>query len=108
MSDVSDALYGNSIDEALPSDWDKCRPGTVHKVTQDALQKQVGGTHYKSLNPQPIELCYQRFGWDGVKASLLTKADKYTSRDKGDFIENIDKAIHCLELLKDYWRKSHG
>ena len=70
-----------------------------------ALDMQVGGNHYKTMRLQPIEACYQRYGIPGVKAAVHTKVDKYLGRDKGNPIEDIDKAIHCLELLKGFYLK---
>lgn len=88
-----------SIDDVTPEEWDRVARG-------QALQKQVGGSHYKSYGDfQPIEVCYRRYGYPGVKASLHLKVDKYLTRDKGDGLENIEKAIHCLELLRDYYVK---
>ena len=72
---------------------------------KDPLEEQVGGTHYKTMRLQPIEACYQRYGLPGVKAAVHVKVDKYLGRNKGNPIEDIDKAIHCLELLKEFYRK---
>jgi hypothetical protein len=44
-------------------------------------------------------MTYANFGYEGLKASIYTKVNKYILRDKGDPSENIRKAIHCLEIL---------
>ena len=61
------------------------------------LSLQEGGDHYKKYPIQPIEYCHvNRLG------SCETYAIKYITRhkDKGGVLD-IDKAIHCLELLKE-------
>jgi hypothetical protein len=76
------------------------------KLVEDnasTLTKQVGGTHYEEQAIQPLEYTYAIYGWDGVKASVHTKVNKYLTRDKVNEIEDIDKAIHCLELLKEFY-----
>jgi hypothetical protein len=65
----------------------------------DALDKQVAGDHYKSLGLQPLEMTYANFGYEGLKASVYTKVNKYLLRDKESEVKDIKKAIHCLEIL---------
>jgi hypothetical protein len=73
------------IDKATPEEWDK------------ASRKQVGGDHYKGMAIQPVEF---------IVANDLpyceANAVKYICRHglKGG-IQDIDKAIHYLELLKE-------
>lgn len=60
-----------------------------------ALDVQIGGSHYKKYKIQPAEYCHvNRLG------NLESYAVKYVTRwrDKGG-LEDIRKAIHCLELL---------
>lgn len=60
---------------------------------------QVGGTHYKSMEIQPSEFNFRnKLDW------LEGNAIKYICRHhaKGG-MQDIDKAIHYLELLKE-WR----
>lgn len=65
-----------------------------------ALDKQVGGKHYAGMAIQPMEY------------SMLNKLDacqhtaiKYITRfrEKGG-LEDLDKAIHCIEMLKEFYR----
>lgn len=68
----------------------------------NALDKQVGGDHYKEQKLQPIELAYMVGG-----TPAFCKLAKYITRNKGDHAENIRKAIHVIELeheLRDYVR----
>ena len=68
----------------------------------DALTKQVGGAHYKKYKIQPVEFCYVN-----KIPYLEATAIKYLCRweDKGG-IEDLDKAIHFIELLKALKQKS--
>ena len=70
-----------------------------------ALEKQVGGSHYKNQELQPIEACYMRYGYVGVKATLHTKVDKYLTRSKGEAREQLLKARHCIDLLIEFYDK---
>jgi hypothetical protein len=62
-----------------------------------ALDSQVGGGHYKQCAIQPIEYC-QKNGLNALESFVV----KYVTRhqDKNG-VEDINKAIHCLELLKE-------
>lgn len=63
---------------------------------------QVGGDHYISMGVQPLEACYLNFGYEGLRASIYTKVLKYVGRKKGGLAKHVDdikKAIHCLEIL---------
>ena len=63
----------------------------------DSLSKQVGGDHYRKMVIQPIEFCQRNKL--GAAESL---AIKYICRhkDKNGRVD-IEKAIHCLQLLLD-------
>lgn len=65
------------------------------------LDTQVGGSHYKTMGIQPLEACYANFGYQGLKASVYVKVLKYLGRTKENEVEDIQKAIHCLEILLD-------
>ena len=67
-----------------------------------ALESQVGGDHYKNQGIQPFEITYKNFGYEGLQAAVYTKVNKYLTRDKGDHQENVEKAIHCLQIQLDY------
>lgn len=61
-------------------------------------ERQVGGNHYKDLLIQPSEFCHvNNIGY------LEATAIKYLCRwrNKGG-VEDLDKAIHYIELLKEY------
>jgi len=66
----------------------------------DALHRQIGGAHYKGLKIQPMEYSIA----NGLNACEHT-AIKYITRKKGDRtkrLEDLDKAIHSIELLKQF------
>jgi len=68
----------------------------MHEVNEH-FNKQIGGDHYKNMAIQPAEYC-QRNRLDFMESSAI----KYISRhiQKGG-VKDIDKAIHCLEILKE-------
>jgi hypothetical protein len=63
-----------------------------------AIDKQVGGSHYKKFVIQPAEFCFKN-----NIPYLEATAIKYLCRwkDKGG-IQDLDKAIHFIELLKEF------
>lgn len=66
----------------------------------DALHRQIGGAHYKGLKIQPMEYSVA----NGLNACAHT-AIKYITRKKGDTakrLEDLDKAIHSIELYKQF------
>ena len=63
-----------------------------------AIETQIGGKHYGDMGVQPLEATLANFGYEGLRASVYTKVLKYLTRDKGSHIEDIKKAIHCLEI----------
>jgi hypothetical protein len=72
----------NSIDYDVPTN-------------ERALDKQVGGGHYKDMAIQPIVYC-QKNKLNALESFVV----KYVSRHKNkNGAEDIKKAIHCLELL---------
>ena len=67
------------------------------KMSEKALDRQVGGGHYKDLEIQPIEYIVKN-KMDYCEANIV----KYITRHalKGG-VEDIDKVIHYAELLKE-------
>ena len=61
-------------------------------------ERQVGGDHYKSLTIQPSEYIFKNdLNWlEGNAIKYITR-----HRQKGG-VADIDKAIHYLELLKEW------
>lgn len=62
-----------------------------------ALDVQIGGSHYKAMAIQPIEFTLSNnLGY--CEGNVIKYVCRY--KDKGG-IEDINKAIHYLELLKE-------
>jgi hypothetical protein len=67
------------------------------RATESALDKQVGGKHYKDFKIQPIEfITANKLSF--IQASIIKYICRY---DKKNGKEDIDKAIHYCELLKE-------
>ena len=63
-----------------------------------SLDTQIGGDHYCDMGIQPFEMTLANFGYEGLRAAVYTKVNKYLIRNKSSHIEDIKKAIHCLEI----------
>ena len=66
------------------------------EANASASMKQVGGNHYVSHKIQPLDII-DEYGLD----FYLGNSIKYILRDKNNKVEDIDKAIHYLELYKE-------
>ncbi len=68
-----------------------------HRVTERAIQRQIGGNHYKA-KIQPIELIIAH-NLDFIDGNIV----KYAVRNKkGENLkEKYDKIIHYCELAKE-------
>ena len=76
----------------------------VSRLTPDsALQTQIDGNHYKDLKIQPME-----YSMANKLDACQHTAIKYITRfrDKGG-IKDLDKAIHCIQMLKEFEYGSH-
>lgn len=65
-----------------------------------ALDKQVGGSHYNGMAIQPMEFAMAN-QLDYATANVI----KYVVRRKGDYVKRIEdlrKAIHCIEILIEF------
>jgi hypothetical protein len=72
-------------------------PGTTILMKSDkpSLEKQVGGSHYKSLAIQPVEYC-QKNKLSFCESSAIKYITRWRSKNG---LEDIKKAIHFLEML---------
>lgn len=68
-----------------------------YKIPATALEKQIGGSHYKDFAIQPVEFIYKNnIGF------LEGNAIKYICRwKKKGGKQDIEKAIHYLNLLME-------
>jgi hypothetical protein len=60
------------------------------------LETQIGGKHYKDFVIQPVEFCHVN-NIPYIEATAIKYLCRW--RSKGGF-EDLDKAIHFIELLK--------
>jgi hypothetical protein len=68
-----------------------------------ATDRQVGGEHYKGRKHQPWDIA-DEWNLDHWSACAV----KYILRDKDDKIEDLEKAIHCLEYRVEKLRGREG
>lgn len=88
--------HGTSIPGEVNAD------GTI--VPEKALDKQVGGAHYKDLKIQPVEYIHaNRIPF--CEGNVIKYVTRW--RDKGG-IADLEKAKHFIELLIDLERKGNG
>lgn len=91
------------INDITPEEWDSMTWNTVQDEIEEVVQKnakdkQVGGNHYKDLKIQPAEFCYIN-----NIPYLEATAIKYLCRwRKKGGVQDLDKAIHFIELLKEF------
>jgi len=69
-----------------------------------ALDTQVAGGHYKSLNIQPIEYIHAN-GIPFAEGSVIKYVTRW--RDKGG-LADLEKAKHFLELLIELEQRARG
>jgi hypothetical protein len=63
-----------------------------------ALQKQIGGSHYAEMAIQPMEYSMAN-NLDACQHTIV----KYVSRFRNkNGIEDLKKAIHCIEMLMEF------
>ncbi len=69
----------------------------AHRSDLRATERQIGGKHYKNFKIQPIEFITKN-KLSFIQGNII----KYVCRfDKKNGNEDIDKAIHYCELLKE-------
>ena len=72
-------------------------PAKETRTVNSPLQSQVGGDHYRKLAIQPVEFC-QRNQLGYCESAVI----KYVTRHREkNGVEDINKAIHYLQLLKE-------
>lgn len=67
-------------------------------MSTKAVDKQVGGNHYKDFKIQPAEFCHIN-GIPYLEATAIKYLCRW--RKKGG-VQDLDKAIHFIELLKEF------
>jgi len=99
-SSVRDYIVGDVIDqEAEDAVRRLIDPDYTPRVS--ASETQVAGNHYSKLKIQPMEYCLQNDLNYGQSNAI-----KYITRYKDkNGIEDLKKAIHCIELLIEFEEK---
>lgn len=97
-------FYPNATGNYLADMWGNTEGNglldTVHteplQAPVGALEEQVDGSHYVNMKMQPVELTY------ALNASpCFCKLAKYLTREKGDKLTNLQKALHCIRLEEE-------
>lgn len=68
----------------------------ICEAPKDALSEQVGGDHYKDMAIQPVEFC-MRNNLNFCQSSAIKYICRYKNKNGA---QDIDKAIHFLQILK--------
>lgn len=74
-------------------------PTNSLKSKPSAKETQVGGSHYTDMKIQPLEYTLAVFGYEAFRGAIFTKINKYITRKKDNYLEQLKKARHCLDLL---------
>ncbi|AUR83985.1 protein of unknown function DUF3310 [Vibrio phage 1.046.O._10N.286.52.E3] len=69
---------------------------TAARFDQAATDRQIGGDHYKSLKIQPIEYIDAN-NLPYLEGNVVKYVTRHASKNG---VQDIDKAIHYLELIK--------
>lgn len=95
-----ETVHDNEVGAALP------QPTTDQRVTAArfdqaaseavATDRQIGGDHYKSLKIQPIEYIDAN-NLPYLEGNVVKYVTRHASKNG---VQDIDKAIHYLELIK--------
>lgn len=70
----------------------------------NALNEQVGGTHYKNLKMQPIELI-AKADLNFFQGNIVKYISRYESKNG---VEDVKKAKHYAELAWELQPKNHA
>lgn len=70
----------------------------------NALETQVGGTHYKKLKMQPIELI-AKANLNFFQGNIVKYISRYESKNG---VEDVKKAKHYAELAWELQPKNHS
>ena len=67
------------------------------RATERATQRQIGGKHYKDFKIQPIEFITKN-KLSFIQGNIIQYVCRFNKKNGN---EDIDKAIHYCELLKE-------
>jgi hypothetical protein len=69
-----------------------------------SFDSQVGGDHYTKMKIQPMQFSMAN-NLNAMQHTIIKYVTRVDLKGNGD--EDIDKAIHTLQLWKQ-WREDHG
>ena len=88
-----------SIDKIKPEDYSfataRQRVDEIIDKVDSALDKQVGGMHYKQYPIQPVEYC-QKNRLNSLESSIVKYATRHQDKNGR---EDVEKIIHCAKLI---------
>ena len=88
-----------SIDKIKPEDYTFAtaskRVDEIIGKVDSALDKQVGGMHYKQYPIQPVEYC-QKNRLNSLESSIVKYATRHQDKNGR---EDVEKIIHCAKLI---------
>lgn len=93
-----ETTMGSIMSAIRDEEEERARRVSLPSPEAKPLDTQVAGDHYKSFKIQPIE-----FAMENSLNACQTIAIRYIVRKKGDKakkLEDLDKAIHTLEIYK--------
>lgn len=67
----------------------------LHAVKRDALDVQIGGSHYKDMKIQPIEFCFKN-NLNVCQGKVIKYVTRYKNKNG---LEDLKKAKHMIDLL---------
>jgi hypothetical protein len=96
MEKAQDKILDNFYKEI---DVDKAKIArAIEKTSVSAFDKQCAGSHYKSMKIQPMEFALAN-DLNYGQANAIKYITRYEHKNG---IEDLRKAIHCIELLIEY------
>ena len=76
--------------------FDQVASKAFNATSHAATERQIGGDHYKSLKIQPIEYIDAN-NMPYLEGNVVKYVTRHASKNG---VQDIDKAIHYLELIK--------
>ena len=71
-----------------------------YKNTLSALDKQIGGNHYKDCKIQPVEfIAKNKIGF--LEGNIIKYATRHSKKGEGK--KDIEKVIHYAELILEMY-----
>ena len=90
------AIHGELVRASVARELEvECQSLKNNQPTGLASERQVAGTHYKGLAIQPAEYC-QRNRLPYCESSVIRYVTRHRAKNGR---QDIEKAIHCLQLL---------